>query len=53
MKAPARPTGIMWHVPGKGGWKSKDFRTLALAEKFVDRLVAREGSDVEVRWSLS
>lgn len=41
---------IAYHVPGKGGWKRKSFKDKAAAEKFVDKLLDKEGDDIEVRW---
>lgn len=44
------PVEIAYRVPGKGSWKRKTFKTQEAAETFVDKLMAKEGSDVEVRW---
>lgn len=41
---------IAYHIPGRGGWRRKMFRTQAQMEKWLDRLLEREGNDVEVRY---
>jgi hypothetical protein len=42
---------IAYRIPGKGGFKRKKFPNQKAAEKFVDKLISDEGSDVEVRWA--
>lgn len=41
---------IAYRIPGKGGFKRKSFKSKDAAEKFVDKLIDKEGKDVEVRW---
>lgn len=46
------PVEIAYRIPGKGGFKRKSFKSEKEAEKFVDKLIDKEGKDVEVRWAL-
>lgn len=50
MSTAAASIEIAYRVPGKG-WKRESFRTTRAAVAFVDRLLKREGDDVEVRWA--
>lgn len=47
----SEPWGLQWRVPGKGGWKQRDFNTEQEREKFADKITEKEGDDVEFRWS--
>ena len=40
---------IQYRIPGRG-WAEKSFPNQAAAEKWVERLIQREGDDVEVNW---
>lgn len=42
---------VKYRIPGKGGWKVKSFETQALCDKFVDRLIEKEGDDVEIQYA--
>ena len=44
-------TEIAYRIPGKGSWKRRTFATEEAATKFLARLRAKEGDDVEVRWA--
>lgn len=41
---------IMYRVPGKGGFRVKAFKDKEAAEKGVDKLLDKHGSDIEIRW---
>lgn len=43
---------IAYRIPGKSGFRSRTFKTQAAAERWIDKLLAREGSDVEIRWAV-
>ena len=52
MSTTSTPIEIAFRIPGSPrGWVRKTFRTEAAAEQFVDRLLEREGDDVEIRWA--
>jgi len=40
---------IAYRVPGKGGWKRRTFGSEAKADAFIDRLIRKEGDDVEIQ----
>lgn len=49
IEASDEPIEIAYRIPGKGGWKRKEFKTKKDSEKFIDKLFDKEGSDVEIR----
>lgn len=52
MALPGEPIEIAYRIPGKG-WQRKKFKTQAEADKFVEKLIEKEGDDVEVQWAAS
>lgn len=50
-KSAGDPYGLQYRIPGKGGTKQRDFKTAEEREKFVDKLMEKEGDDVEVSFS--
>jgi hypothetical protein len=42
---------IAYRIPGKGGWKRKVFDSKSKMERWVDKLIEKEGDDVEINWS--
>lgn len=50
-ETPTTPVTIAYRIPGIGWKPEKTFKTEAAAERFVDRLIAKHGNDLEVRWS--
>lgn len=40
---------IAYRIPGKGGWKRRTFKGQAAMERWVEKLIEREGTDVEIR----
>lgn len=41
---------LAYHVPGKGGWKRKEFKTEAERSRFIEKLTEKEGDDVEFQY---
>jgi hypothetical protein len=48
---PQKEVEVAYRVPGAGGWKRKKFPSNAAAVKWLDKLIAKEGDDIEVRWA--
>lgn len=48
---PTAGAELAYRIPGKGGFVRRTFRTEAAAQRFAEKLVDREGDDVEIRWS--
>lgn len=38
---------LAWRIPGKGGWKRKEFKSEEERAKFIDKVIEKEGNDVE------
>ena len=38
---------LAYRIPGKGGWKRKEFTREADRAKFMEKVIAKEGDDVE------
>ncbi len=42
---------LAYRIPGKSSFVRKMFKNEKAALAFVDKLIEREGSDVEIRWA--
>jgi len=40
---------IAYRIPGKGGWRRRAFGSEAAADAFIDKLIRKEGDDVEIQ----
>lgn len=40
---------VAFRIPGKGGFKRKTFSSEEARTKFIDKLIDKEGDDVEMR----
>jgi hypothetical protein len=45
------PVEITYHIPGKGGWNRKTFKSQEEMQKWLAKLRAEEGDDIEVKYS--
>ena len=41
---------IAYRIPGKGGFRRRMFESESKADAFIDKLIQKEGDDVEVQY---